>query len=150
MNLIDSLGIKFWFKNSFILDFFKAPLCNRLAYSANAEKMDVILVLSALCDRFFPFWKDVESSLCLQYFVISRFAFMWIYLHLLSRTSQVVLVVKNQPANAGYVRDVGSIAGSGVSPGGGHDNPFQNSCLENPMDRGSWRATVSRVAKSWT
>ena len=112
--------------------------------------MDVIVVLIALCDLFFPFWKHLESSLCLQYFVISRFAFMWIYLHLLSRTSQAVLVVKNQPANAGYVRDVGSIAESGVSPGGGHDNPFQNSCLENPMDRGTWRATVHRVATSQT
>ena len=46
--------------------------------------------------------------------------------------------------------DPGSIPGSGRSPGEGNDNPFQYSCLENPMDRGSWRATVHRVAKSWT
>ena len=61
--------------------------------------------------------------------------------------SQVVLVVKNPLANAGEVRDVGSIPGSGSSPGRGHDNPLQYSCLENPMDRGAWRA---EVAKSWT
>ena len=109
--------------------FFKALLCSCLAYSAGAEKMDVILVLVALCDLFFPFWKHLESSLCLQYFIMSRFAFMWICLHLLSRTSQVVPVVKNQPASSGDVRDVGSVPGSGRSPGGGHDNPFQNSCL---------------------
>ena len=50
-------------------------------------------------------------------------------------TSQVVLVVKNLPANAGDVRDTGSIPGSGRFPEGGHDNPLQYSCLENPMDR---------------
>ena len=48
-------------------------------------------------------------------------------------------MVKNPPANAG---DLGSIPGSGRSPGGGHGNPLQHSCLENPMDRGAWRATV--------
>ena len=47
-------------------------------------------------------------------------------------TSQVALVVKNPPANAGNVRDVGSIPGSGRSPEGGHGNPGQYSCLENP------------------
>ena len=53
------------------------------------------------------------------------------------RASQVVLVVKNPPASAGNVRDVGSIPGSGRSPEGGHSNPLQYSCLENPMDRGA-------------
>ena len=52
--------------------------------------------------------------------------------------SQVVLMVKNQPAKAGDIRDVGSIAGSGRSPRGGHGNPLQYSCLENPTDRGAW------------
>ena len=64
--------------------------------------------------------------------------------------SQVVLVVKNLPANAGDIRDVGLIPESGRSPGGGHGNPLQYSCLENPMDRGAWWASVPRVAKSWT
>ena len=50
---------------------------------------------------------------------------------------------------SGYV-DVGSIPGSGRSPGEGNGNPLQYSCLENPMDRGAWWATVHRVAKSWT
>ena len=54
------------------------------------------------------------------------------------RTSQVALVVKNPPANAGDVRDTGSVPGSGRSPGGGHGNPLQYSCLENSMDRGAW------------
>ena len=57
-------------------------------------------------------------------------------------------VVKNPPANAGDLRDVGSIPGSGRSPGEGHRNPLQYSCLGNPMDRGAWQATVHRVAKS--
>ena len=55
--------------------------------------------------------------------------------------SQVAAVVKKPPANAGDVRDLGSIPGSGRSPGGGHGNPLQYSCLENPMDRGTWRAS---------
>ena len=59
-------------------------------------------------------------------------------------------MVKSPPANSGDVRDLGSIPGSGRSPGGGHNNPLQYSCLENPMDRGAWRATVHSVAKSWT
>ena len=64
--------------------------------------------------------------------------------------SQVALVVKNPPANAGDIRDAGLIPGSGRSPGGGHGSPLQYSCLENPMDRGAWRATVHGVTKSQT
>ena len=64
--------------------------------------------------------------------------------------SQVALVVKNLPANAGAARGVDSIPGLGRSPGGGYGNPLQYSCLENPMDRGAWWATVHGVAKSWT
>ena len=60
----------------------------------------------------------------------------------------VALVVKNPPAKAGDIRDLGLIPGSGRSPRRGHGNPLQYSCLENPMDRGAWRATVHRVAKS--
>ena len=59
-------------------------------------------------------------------------------------------VVKNPLANAGDVRDAGLIPGLGRSPGGGHGNPLQYSCLENPMDRGAWWATVHEVAKNWT
>ena len=51
-------------------------------------------------------------------------------------------------ANAGDVRGVGSIPGPGRSPEGGHGNPLQESCLENPMDRGAWETTVPRIAKS--
>ena len=54
------------------------------------------------------------------------------------------------PANAGDLRDTDSIPESGRSPGRGNGNPLQYSCLENPMDREAWRATVHGVAKSWT
>ena len=57
-------------------------------------------------------------------------------------------VVRNLPANAGDVRDVGSIPRLGRSPGGGNDCPLQYSCLENPVDRGAWQATVHGVAES--
>ena len=64
--------------------------------------------------------------------------------------SQVALVVKNLPANAGDMRDAGLSPGSGRFPGGGHGNPLQYSSLENSMDRGAWQATVHRVTKSQT
>ena len=56
-------------------------------------------------------------------------------------------MAKNQPANT---RDVGSIPGSGRTPGGGNGDPLQYPCLENPMDRGGWWATVHRITKSQT
>ena len=64
--------------------------------------------------------------------------------------SQVVLVAKYPPDNVGDVRDVGSIPGSGRSPGAGHGNPLQYSCLQNPVNRGAWQATVHGVGMSPT
>ena len=62
----------------------------------------------------------------------------------------MVLVVKNLPVNVGDIRDMGLIAQSRRSPGGGHGNPLQYSCLENPMDKGAWWVIVHKVAKSRT
>ena len=62
----------------------------------------------------------------------------------------MALVVKNPPASAGDIGDAGSISGSGRFPREGNDNPLQCSCLEKPMDRGVWWATVHGVAKSQT
>ena len=59
-------------------------------------------------------------------------------------------LLKNLPANSGDIRDAVLIPMSRTSRGGGHGNPLQCSCLENPMDRGAWQATVYRVTKSWT
>ena len=64
--------------------------------------------------------------------------------------SQAVLVVKNMPAIAGDRRDTGLIPRSGSSPGRGHGNPLQNSCLEYLMDSGTWSAVVHEVAQSQT
>ena len=64
-----------------------------------------------------------------------------------SAASQLVLVVKDLPANAGDIRDAVSIPGLGRSPGEGTDNPLQYSCLGNPMDRRAWRTTVQGVTK---
>ena len=58
-----------------------------------------------------------------------------------------MLIVKNLPANAGVVRDLGSVPGLGGTPAVGNGNPIQYSCLENPMDRGVWQAVVHRVAE---
>ena len=61
----------------------------------------------------------------------------------------MVLVVKNLPANAGDARDADLTPGLGRSAGEGNDNPLRYSCLENPMDREAWQATVHGVANSW-
>ena len=61
---------------------------------------------------------------------------------------QVARVVKNLPTQAGDLRDVGSSPRLGKSLGGGHGNPLQYSCLENPMDRGAWKAAVHRITQS--
>ena len=58
-------------------------------------------------------------------------------------------MVKNPPCNAGNLKDAGLIPGWGRSPGEGHGNPLQYSCLQNPTDRGTWQATVHRIAKGW-
>ena len=84
---------------------------------------------------FYTFYFDLESN-CTGYY--------------LCRASQVALAVKNLTANAGDLREVGLIPGLGRSPGGGRGNPLQYSCLENPMDRGAWWATVHGVTKSPT
>ena len=60
----------------------------------------------------------------------------------------MILVVNNLPTNVGGIRDVDSIPGLERYPEGGHGNPLQYSCLENPMDKGAWGAAVRRVAES--
>ena len=74
--------------------------------------------------------------------LINQIRFLW--------ASHMAQVVKNLPASEGDIRDMGYIPGWGRSPGGGHGNPLQYSCLQNPMDRGAWRTVVERVAKNWT
>ena len=74
--------------------------------------------------------------------------FVFILLYTFYRASQVVLVVKNPPANAGGLSDMSSVPGLGRSPGGGHGNPLQYSGLGNSMDRGAGRAAVHGASKS--
>ena len=74
---------------------------------------------------------------------------MYVYIYIYM-ASQVALAVKNLLANARDLGNVGLIPGSGRSLGGEHGTPLQYSCLENPMDRGAWQATVHRGAESWT
>ena len=93
----------------------------------------------------FPWWGGIDKAV-----INIRVKCFCVNIGLIFQASQVALVVKNLPASAGDLRDVSSIPGSGRSPGGGHGNPLQYSCLENPMDRGAWQATVHRVPKSRT
>ena len=80
-------------------------------------------------------WSDLAAA-------AAAAAFYW--------ASQVELMVENLPANSGDREDTSLIPGSGRSPGGGHGNPLQYSCLENPMDRRAWQPMVHRVKKSQT
>ena len=87
----------------------------------------------------------VIRNVWVQAIVWACFHFSWVKLSRSRiagsyKSSQVALVVKNPPANAGDSGNAGSIPGSGRSPGEGHGNPLQFSCLENPTDRGAWRA----------
>ena len=81
----------------------------------------------------------------LQHFLLVDFLMM---AFLTRGASQVALMVKELLASAGIVRQAGSVPELGRFPEGGHGNPLQYSCSENPMDRGAWTATVHRVAKS--
>ena len=78
---------------------------------------------------------------------------IWIVSHYIDGIHVILqgaLVVKKLPANAGDIRDAGSIPGLGRTPGGGHGNPLQYCCLENPMERGAWWTIVHRVTESQT
>ena len=79
-------------------------------------------------ERLLPMEKDVSFVICNNYDTLC--------------VSQMVLVVKNLPANVGDSRHTGSIPRSGSSPGEGNGNPLHYSCLENPMDRGAWQTTI--------
>ena len=83
-----------------------------------------------------------------KYIYIYKHTHIYIYIYQLG--FPVGASGKEPSAHAGDTRDVGLTPGSGRSPGGEHGNPLQYSCLENSMDRGSSRATVHRLTKSWT
>ena len=102
--------------------------------------IDILISTGCLpCLKCLPiWWAENDTSVILIHVLSPLMGF------------QVVLVVRNLPASAGDIRDMGSIPGLGRSPGGGDGNLLQYSCLENPMDRGVWWAAVHRVAKSQT
>ena len=101
-----------------------------------------------------PFWLSgslTTFSCSSSVYSCHLFLVFWISLrYTYVQASQVALVVKKLPANAGDIRDLGSIFGLGRSSGAGHSHPLQYSCLENPMNRGDWWAMVHRVTKNWT
>ena len=81
-------------------------------------------------------------------FQVGKNSYVWCLEHDHQGASQAALVVTSPPANAGYVTDAGSMPGLGRSPGGGHVNSLQYSCLENFMDSEAWQATVHGVSQS--
>ena len=91
----------------------------------------------------------MAEALCCSPETIRTLFFNWLFSNT-KWASCVVFMVKNLPAKEGDRRDAGLIPGSGRAPGGGHGNPLQYSCLENPMDRGAWWTVIHRVTKSQT
>ena len=112
--------------------------------SGIAESLLLLFSLSVVCDSLWPHElqhtrltsPSLSPGVCSNSYPL--------------KVSQVALVVKSPPANAGDVRDTGSIPGVGRFLGEGHGNPFQCSCVENPTGRGAWWATVHGAAKRWT
>ena len=100
---------------------------------------------------FYPlfYFSSSETSIICILFLLCLFSILIIFF-LTSFFLISCTVVKNLPANKEDTRNVGLISGSGRSPGEGNDNPLQYSCLENPVDRRVWQATVHRDAKSRT
>ena len=113
--------------------------------------MSILTRIKPICIflvKWMTFHPTQECGLC--YICHSKTAYTFqVYMGI---TTQVAFMVKNPPANAGDIRDVGSTPGSGSSPGGGHGNPLQCSCLENPMDRGACGLESmgsQRAANNW-
>ena len=106
--------------------------------------MIIISIFKTTIDLFKYFFLNLFIALC----------FLGIYSFcsglLIYGASQVALVIKHPPVNAGDIRDMGLIPGLRRSPGGEHGNPLQYSCLGNPMNRGVWQAAVYRVTQSQT
>ena len=117
------------------------------------EAINIFKILKWVFIHMLVFSRDWEQKLEGTYYEILRYKS-----HLTLKSciltspwaSHGALVVKNLPANAGDIRDVNSIPGSGLSTRGGHGNPLQYSWLENPMDTRAWKSIVQRVAKSQT
>ena len=124
---------------SFLIDFIIAfPLLNPVTWL-------LFLLLTHLKTPSLPTFLFYISEGLLISSIFSSHNSSPFLIHLISVTSLVAQMVKSSAYNVG---DLGSIPGLGRSPGEGNGNPLQHSCLENPMDRGAWRAEVHGVAKS--
>ena len=122
---------------SIIINLFCGP-CRGLLFFYSSSLLHVMTEISWINNILFVFK------------VFHHFYFLLMILYANIWAFQVVLVIKNLPANTEDVREAGSIPVFRGAPEGGHSNSPQYSCWENPMDRVTWRATVRRVAKRWT
>ena len=109
----------------------------------NLNNMSLSRLRELVIDR--EAWRAVAHAVAKSLTRLSN----WTELMTSIGASQVALVVKNLPTNTGDIRDASSIPALGRSPGRGHGNPLHCSCLENPMARGAWKATVHRFTKKW-
>ena len=121
-------------------------VCAKILQILNRKIMQGILLYYMLLHNVIKY----ASVSTLFFFNLSSVAFFFFSIAFYYLFIWAFQVVKNPPADAGDIRNMGLISQLGRSPGGGHGKPCQCSCLENPMDRGTWPAIVLRVAKSWT
>ena len=105
--------------------------------------------MSNMCNYIYIYLCQSAHTCLKGNFQITLFKKLFIFYWSIA-DSQMVLLVKNPPANAGDVRNVGSFPGLGGSPGGGHGNPLLYYSLEDPVDSRAWWTTVHGVANSWT
>jgi len=115
----------------------------------------VVIVMLSIFIYYVKFKNDFCTTIAVLHysvvvFIIKFIIEIYIFICFHVWVSKVALVVKNLPTIAEDLRDIGSIPGSGISLREGNGNPLQYSCLENPMHRGAWQATVHRVTKSLT
>ena len=124
-------------------------MCRELTvlFSYSPIPLSFPLPISSLPPPPLPTFLLSSSTLLLSSFFLTFW--IWLSLYLVMGLPQW-LSSRESVYNVGAAVDMSSIPGSGRSPGGGHGNPLQYSCLENPMDIGAWQATVHRVAKNWT
>ena len=126
--------------------------CHHLYIRNNPCHLELLWCFHILGENFISNWLNC-SPLSLRagsnsYYCCLEYFSLWFFRK--HNASQVALVVKNPPANAGNTRDAGLIPGLGRAPGVGNGNPIQYSCLEHSMNRGAWWTTVHGVEKSQT
>jgi len=142
---------------SFLLFSFYCSILYNVVLASSAQQNESTTCIHISPPFWIPSHSGHHSALSRVLCAIQMFSSIVYFIHTINSVSasQVALVVKSQCRRCkrpwfDHCRDTGLIPASGRSSEGGHGNPLQSSCLENPMNRGAWWATVHRIAESQT